>query len=160
MKIIVRSFSIYRLIGTIGVFSVILFPILKANVFLFINIPSAILTYGITFFLLLNNFGKDFIEYLPNSILCFFAVPVEKKTVFAEISKYGSRYVIASGLIGTLIGLVQMLQSMDDPSIIGPSIAIALLPTFYAILAAEIFFAYSFITFNGAIFQNRDSSNV
>lgn len=37
----------------------------------------------------------------------------------------------ALGLIGTLIGLVLMLQSMDDPSTIGPSMAVALLTTFY-----------------------------
>jgi chemotaxis protein MotA len=35
----------------------------------------------------------------------------------------------AFGMIGTLIGLVQMLASMDDPSSIGPSMAVALLTT-------------------------------
>lgn len=46
----------------------------------------------------------------------------------------------AMGLIGTLVGLVQMLQSMDDPSSIGPAMAVALLTTFYgAILSTAIF---------------------
>ncbi|HIA03155.1 MAG TPA: motility protein A [Myxococcales bacterium] len=46
----------------------------------------------------------------------------------------------AFGLIGTLIGLVQMLGTMDDPSTIGPSMAVALLTTFYgAIMANAIF---------------------
>ena len=36
----------------------------------------------------------------------------------------------AMGLIGTLIGLVQMLQNMDDPSTIGPAMAVALITTF------------------------------
>jgi chemotaxis protein MotA len=50
----------------------------------------------------------------------------------------------AMGLIGTLIGLVQMLGSMSDPSKIGPAMAIALLTTFYgAFLAYVILFPLS-----------------
>ncbi len=46
----------------------------------------------------------------------------------------------AMGMIGTLIGLVQMLRTMNDPSSIGPAMAIALLTTFYgAVLAFLIF---------------------
>jgi chemotaxis protein MotA len=44
------------------------------------------------------------------------------------------------GLVGTLIGLVKMLQSMDDPSTIGPSMAVALLTTFYGALSANVLF--------------------
>ena len=47
----------------------------------------------------------------------------------------------AMGLIGTLIGLVQMLRQLDDPSAIGPAMAVALLTTFYgAVLAYIVFF--------------------
>ena len=35
-------------------------------------------------------------------------------------------------MIGTLIGLVQMLANMSDPSTIGPSMAVALLTTLTA----------------------------
>lgn len=46
----------------------------------------------------------------------------------------------AMGMVGTLIGLVQMLQTMSDPSAIGPSMAVALLTTLYgAILAFLVF---------------------
>ena len=44
----------------------------------------------------------------------------------------------AFGMIGTLIGLVQMLASMDDPASIGPSMAVALLTTLYGALAANL----------------------
>jgi chemotaxis protein MotA len=44
----------------------------------------------------------------------------------------------AFGMIGTLVGLVQMLGSMDDPSKIGPSMAIAILTTLYGALIANI----------------------
>lgn len=49
----------------------------------------------------------------------------------------------AMGLIGTLVGLVQMLGDLNDITKIGPSMALALLTTFYgAILAYVIFFPY------------------
>jgi chemotaxis protein MotA len=43
------------------------------------------------------------------------------------------------GMIGTLIGLVQMLQNMSDPSAIGPAMAVALLTTFYGAVIANVF---------------------
>ena len=43
----------------------------------------------------------------------------------------------AWGMIGTLIGLVNMLQNMSDPSSIGPSMAVALLTTLYGSLIAN-----------------------
>jgi chemotaxis protein MotA len=45
----------------------------------------------------------------------------------------------AMGMIGTLIGLVQMLSSMDDPKQIGPAMAIALLTTLYGAVVANAF---------------------
>lgn len=44
----------------------------------------------------------------------------------------------AFGMIGTLIGLVQMLANMADPSTIGPSMAVALITTFYGALIANL----------------------
>ncbi len=46
----------------------------------------------------------------------------------------------AFGMIGTLIGLVQMLSSLDNPDAIGPGMAVALLTTFYGVLAANLVF--------------------
>jgi chemotaxis protein MotA len=46
----------------------------------------------------------------------------------------------AFGMVGTLIGLVQMLQNLDDPSNIGVGMATALLTTFYGALLANLFF--------------------
>lgn len=44
----------------------------------------------------------------------------------------------AFGMIGTLVGLVQMLATMDDPATIGPSMAIALLTTMYGAVIANL----------------------
>ncbi len=46
----------------------------------------------------------------------------------------------AFGMIGTLIGLVMMLARLDDPSAIGPGMAVALLTTFYGALMANLIF--------------------
>lgn len=44
----------------------------------------------------------------------------------------------AFGMIGTLVGLVQMLANMDDPASIGPSMAIALLTTLYGAVVSNL----------------------
>lgn len=43
----------------------------------------------------------------------------------------------AWGMIGTLIGLINMLKQLDDPSSIGPSMAVALVTTFYGSMLAN-----------------------
>lgn len=43
----------------------------------------------------------------------------------------------AWGMIGTLIGLINMLQALDDPSAIGPAMAVALMTTLYGALLAN-----------------------
>ena len=47
-------------------------------------------------------------------------------------------YAPAFGMIGTLIGLIQMLAKMDDPSTIGPNMAVALITTLYGALIANL----------------------
>ena len=44
----------------------------------------------------------------------------------------------AMGMIGTLIGLVQMLSNMEDPKSIGPAMAVALLTTLYGAMIATM----------------------
>jgi chemotaxis protein MotA len=44
------------------------------------------------------------------------------------------------GLIGTIIGLIQMLGELGDPTKVGPAMALALLTTFYGALMANMVF--------------------
>ena len=46
----------------------------------------------------------------------------------------------AFGMIGTLIGLVQMLRSLESPESIGAGMAVALITTFYGALSANLIF--------------------
>lgn len=57
-----------------------------------------------------------------------------------KIFKFMAATSPAMGMVGTLIGLVQMLQVLDDPSAIGPAMATALLTTFYGAVMAFLFF--------------------
>ena len=47
----------------------------------------------------------------------------------------------AWGMLGTLVGLVLLLQNLDDPSMIGPAMAVALITPFYGSLFANVFFS-------------------
>ena len=58
----------------------------------------------------------------------------------AEIFTTMGTFAPAMGMLGTLIGLVQMLMVMDDPKSIGPAMAIALITTFYGSLLANLLF--------------------
>lgn len=58
----------------------------------------------------------------------------------AEIMLVMGGLAPAMGMIGTVIGLVQMLQTMDDPSSIGPAMAVALITTFYGALLSNLLF--------------------
>ena len=49
-----------------------------------------------------------------------------------------ARYAPAFGMIGTLMGLIFMLKNMDDPSAIGPGMAVALITTLYGALIANV----------------------
>jgi len=62
----------------------------------------------------------------------------ERHKLGSEIFTTLGTFAPALGMIGTLIGLVQMLQRMNDPSSIGPAMAVALLTTFYGALGANI----------------------
>lgn len=62
----------------------------------------------------------------------------ERRKRAAGILRRASEVAPAMGLIGTLVGLVQMLADLDDPSSIGPAMAVALLTTFYGAIMGTV----------------------
>ncbi len=58
----------------------------------------------------------------------------------ASIMRTMGTYAPAYGMIGTVIGLILMLGTMSDPSTIGPSMAVALITTFYGAVMANLIF--------------------
>lgn len=57
-----------------------------------------------------------------------------------SILEKAGEFAPAWGMIGTLIGLVMMLNDLNDPESLGPKMAIALLTTLYGALLANLFF--------------------
>lgn len=51
-----------------------------------------------------------------------------------------AKYAPGLALVGTLIGLVQLLSNLEDPKTIGPNMAIALVSTFYGVGSANLLF--------------------
>jgi len=64
----------------------------------------------------------------------------ERHRLGAEIFTTMGNFAPAMGMVGTLIGLIKMLVQMDDPSSIGPAMAIALVTTFYGVILANLIF--------------------
>ncbi|HCP45371.1 MAG TPA: motility protein A [Deltaproteobacteria bacterium] len=64
----------------------------------------------------------------------------QRHAVGADIMNTMGTFAPAFGMIGTIIGLIQMLANMEDPSSIGPAMAVALVTTFYGALLANVVF--------------------
>lgn len=90
-------------------------------------------------FLLINGYKKEEIKEELESMI---QGMVEAQEGQASMFKVMASLAPAFGMIGTLIGLIIMLQNLGpDPSSIGPALAIALTTTFYGILLANLFFS-------------------
>ncbi len=61
----------------------------------------------------------------------------EGKSIMDQLGRFAPAY----GMIGTLIGLIMMLQDMSDPSGIGKGMAVALITTLYGAIVANVFFS-------------------
>lgn len=59
------------------------------------------------------------------------------RVLFEKAAEYAPSW----GMIGTLIGLILMLNQLDDPSTLGPSMAVALITTLYGTVLANLFFS-------------------
>ena len=66
---------------------------------------------------------------------------IQRHLKSAGVLRKAAEVAPAMGLIGTLIGLVQMLGNLEDPAAIGPGMAIALLTTFYGAVLSNMMFS-------------------
>ncbi|MDC9700972.1 MAG: MotA/TolQ/ExbB proton channel family protein [Alphaproteobacteria bacterium] len=98
-----------------------------------IKISDPFLSKGIQY--VVDDYETSFIS---KSLECERDYNLERLEEGKSIFKAMADSAPAFGMIGTLIGLVQMLQTMDDPSTIGPSMAVALLTTLYGALIANV----------------------
>jgi chemotaxis protein MotA len=98
-----------------------------------------------------DDIEDDFMKRGIESLIGGTAVDELRESLETELSCIDDRHAMgkkfvdatgaaapAFGMIGTLIGLVQMLQSLDDPSKIGGGMAVALLTTLYGAIVANV----------------------
>lgn len=73
-------------------------------------------------------------QIMENELDAIDARHANGKALLENVGKFAPAF----GMIGTLIGLVQMLANMDDPGSIGAGMAVALLTTLYGSLVANL----------------------
>ena len=98
-------------------------------------------------------------EIVKNLLAKDINMSIERHTIGADMFKAMAVYAPAMGMIGTLIGLVQMLANMSDPAAIGPAMAVALLTTLYGAVIANAFaspLAEKLILISGYEKTNKD----
>ncbi|MDR0469012.1 MAG: motility protein A [Peptococcaceae bacterium] len=64
----------------------------------------------------------------------------ERHTADRALYTKGAGYAPAFGMIGTLIGLINLLKDLEDSAAIGPNMAVALITTFYGTVLANLIF--------------------
>ncbi len=98
----------------------------------FFDVPSVILVLGIVGFGTLVSFPLAQVL----SACSLSSTPALASPVFHRMADLA----VSAGIFGVLIGLVQMLQALDDPSAIGPAMAVCLLTLFYGVGLGELVF--------------------
>jgi len=81
--------------------------------------------------------GQDIEEIKSNADTALMKIEQELSTEVGVWETLGELFP-AFGMIGTLIGLIQMLQNLNDPSALGPGMAVAMITTLYGAVLANV----------------------
>lgn len=81
--------------------------------------------------------GRD-LQYIRNVLTREMATAIHKDEMSSKVFATIGEYAPAFGMFGTLVGMVQMLSTMSDPSTIAQGMAIALLATLYGVVIANL----------------------
>jgi chemotaxis protein MotA len=133
--------NITAIIGLILSVSAILFGILLgAPISIFIDPASLIIGPVATLILLIATFGfRTVRSAFSAGLRGLFASDKtggdsERLRMVKLVATSGINYSMLTGFSGGLIGLIQMLTNMSDPTAIGPALAVCLLSAFYAVV--------------------------
>lgn len=97
------------------------------------NITNVFMKKGLG--LLVDGVKPEVLESLMKADMTAVA---ERHKVGQDVFKAMAKYMPAFGMVGTLVGLVQMLATLSDPASIGPKMAVALLTTLYGAFMANM----------------------
>lgn len=99
------------------------------------EVESDLLRFGLE--MTVDGMEEDEIRDLLNQRI---AERRNRRRLTPELLTIAGTYAPAFGMVGTLVGLIQMLQNLEDPSKIGSGMATALVTTFYGALLANLIF--------------------
>lgn len=126
--------------GIFGCFVIYLAIVVGGSVLVFLNIPSILIVFVLTTCMLIASFGwSGFLSGIKVLKVSYVqTVPAWIEIRHMYIIQTMQEYLLISGLIGSLIGLVQLLSNLDDPRTIGPALAVMILTIFYGLLLIMI----------------------
>lgn len=81
-------------------------------------------------------FYDEIEDFVSNRIASLFLI----RKVAVSILNKGAKVAPALGLLGTVIGLIEVLQSLEDPAKIGPAMSLALMTTAFGSVLGSLFF--------------------
>lgn len=81
--------------------------------------------------------GRE-LDYIRKILTQEMAMAIQREEIGGKIFRAVGDTAPAFGMFGTIVGLIQMLANMADPSTIGPAMAVALLTTLYGVLIANL----------------------
>jgi chemotaxis protein MotA len=84
---------------------------------------------------LVDGLGADEMEAMMEKEM---AMTLTRHALGQQIFRAMGEVAPAMGMIGTLIGLVQMLSNLSDPGALGPAMAVAMLTTLYGAVVANL----------------------
>ena len=106
----------------------------------FVDIPSILIVVGVVISGTIWSFPIEKTEEAFWDACSIGQVDEERAKQGYLIFQSMAGYSVGGGILGTIIGLVKMLANLDDPTAIGPAMAVALLTIFYGVLLGEVVF--------------------
>jgi len=98
------------------------------------EVPNQYYQHGVR--MLVDGYSKELVR---QSLLEENKLSIERANTSAAVFSSIGGAAPAFGMIGTLVGLIQMLSNLSDPASIGPAMAVAMLTTLYGAMIANLF---------------------
>ncbi|MBF0383724.1 MAG: hypothetical protein HQL69_22120 [Magnetococcales bacterium] len=132
--------NVSGVVGLAGFFALIIAAcMLGGDLDMFVHIPAIIIAVGVPIAASVTSFGgKNCLEAIK-ALLVLISTrepTANDRQIIFRLNKFID-HTYAAGIFGAGIGLVQSLANMDDPSKIGPAIALSLISLIYVFLLAE-----------------------
>ena len=130
-----------KLIGT-GISVALLLAVLSLGgpATAYVDVPSVLFVFGLVGGGLWACFGPHVIWQALRASVGVRPLEEGPLDLYVAVFRRGYQLAWASGVVGLLVGVVQMLRALEDPSQLGAGMSVALLTLLYGSLAAELGF--------------------